>query len=133
MPFLKPKDMLKTKNLKQFFLTLSLLLGCAWGIACNTNSNDGYSVPIKASHVQGVPKADSIEATIDGHLLSVVFLENLGEVAVNVTDVTGYNVEALSIFTPNGINFYITNTGTYIVHFTLPNGDTYYGEFEVTN
>ena len=29
--------------------------------------------------------------------------------------------------------FYIPNTGSYVVTFTLPNGDQYYGEFEVTD
>ena len=100
----------------------------------NTYIEDGGSIIVKQGNTYGgTDKSSSIEATIDGHTLTVVFLENLGQVAVNVTDVTGYNVEALSIFTPNGVIFYIPNTGTYIVHFTLPNGDTYYGEFEVTD
>ena len=34
---------------------------------------------------------------------------------------------------PNGVMFYIPNTGSYVVTFTLPNGDQYYGEFEVTD
>ena len=38
-----------------------------------------------------------------------------------------------SIHTPNGVNFYIPNTGSYVVTFTLPNNDVYYGEFEVTD
>ena len=38
-----------------------------------------------------------------------------------------------STATPNCVIFYITNTGSYIVTFFLPNGDEYYGEFEVTD
>ena len=45
----------------------------------------------------------------------------------------GGEVETTAIATPNGVNFYIPNTGSYIVTFTLPNGDVYYGEFEVTD
>ena len=37
-----------------------------------------------------------------------------------------------SVLTPNGMQFYILNVGNYIVTFTLPNGDEYYGEFTVT-
>jgi hypothetical protein len=35
--------------------------------------------------------------------------------------------------TPNGYQYYIPNTGDYIVTFTLENGDVYYGEFTVTD
>jgi hypothetical protein len=34
---------------------------------------------------------------------------------------------------PNDLQIYIPNTGDYIVTFTLPNGDEYYGEFTVTD
>ena len=44
----------------------------------------------------------------------------------------GY-VQTDSCLTPNGLQFYIPNTGDYIVNFTLPNGDEYYGEFTVTD
>ena len=66
-------------------------------------------------------------------MLTVVFTENLGQVAVEVTTALGGNVECLSITTPNGLQIYIPNTGDYIVTFTLPNGDEYYGEFTVTD
>lgn len=90
-------------------------------------------VPIKESHVQGVPKTTSIQATIDGHYLTVVFTENLGQVVVEVTTDGGVEVDTSALYTPNGIIFYIPETGSYIVNFTLPNGDVYYGEFEVTD
>lgn len=96
--------------------------------------DDGGSIIVKHCNASGESdKSSSIQATINGHLLSVVFLENLGEVTVEVTTVTGWEVETSAIHTPNGVNFYIPNTGSYIVTFTLPDGDEYYGEFEVTD
>ena len=93
---------------------------------------DGFShISIKVTHTQGNPKTSSIQATIDGHWLSVVFLENLGQVTVEVSSTTVGEVETQSTPTPNGVNIYIPATGSYIVTFTLANGDIYYGEFEV--
>ena len=75
----------------------------------------------------------SIQASINGHVLSVVFTENLGQVAIDISTAAGATVDYNSIHTPNGVNFYIPNTGSYVVTFTLPNNDVYYGEFEVTD
>lgn len=113
---------------------LALLLPTLW---CGANDNkmmDGFSnIHIKENNVQGIPKGSSIQASIDGHYLTVAFTENLGQVAIEITTASGCHVEALSITTPNGLQFYIPNTGDYIVNFTLPNGDEYYGEFTVTD
>ena len=122
------------KGLKHLFLLLGLLLPIAWCTAASITSIDGYSaIQVKVAHVQGVPKGNTIQASIDGHTLTVVFSENLGQVDVEVTTALGGTVEYLSITTPNGLQFYIPNAGNYIVTFTLPNGDEYYGEFEVLN
>ena len=80
-----------------------------------------------------MPKGSSIQASINGHILSVVFLENLGQVNIEVEAVGAGEAQFQSTPTPNGVDFYITYTGSYIVTFTLPNGDVYYGEFEVTD
>ena len=53
--------------------------------------------------------------------------------AIDISTAAGASVDYNSIHTPNGVNFYIPNTGSYIVTFTLPNNDVYYGEFEVTD
>ncbi len=119
-------------EIKQFALMLCLLLSATW--CCGNDTTEGYShIQIKESHVQGVPKGNSIQATIEGHVLSVVFLENLGQVSVEVVSAMGWEVTTRVTPTPNGVDIYITNTGSYIVYFTLPNGDVYYGEFEVTD
>lgn len=81
----------------------------------------------------GLDKSSSILASIDGHYLTIAFTENLGQVQVEVTTATGNPVDCLSALTPNGMNIYIPLAGDYIVTFTLPNGDEYYGEFTVTD
>ncbi len=92
---------------------------------------DGYSIVIKVGNVQSSPKGSTIQASVNGHMLTVSFTENLGEVAVEITSASGGYVQADSCLTPNGLMFYIPLAGDYIVTFTLPNGDEYYGEFTV--
>lgn len=122
---------LKTKHL--FFL-LGLCLPTLWTSAYSFSLIDGHSqVLIMKSHVQGTPKDSSIQASINGHTLTVVFTENLGQVNIEVSSVSGGETQVESTPTPNGVLFYITATGSYIVTFFLPNGDEYYGEFEVTD
>ena len=119
-------------KLKQFILLIGFLLPITWCYAIN--SEDGHSqVPIKETNVHGSPKGSSIQATIDGHWLSIVFLENLGQVQIEVIRSGEGEVDYTFTETPNGVNIYISTTGNYIVTFTLPNGDEYYGEFEVTD
>ena len=119
-------------NLKQIIPLLGFLLPAVWCDAIVTNVEDGLShILIKEGTVQGMPKGTSIQASIDGHYLTVAFTENLGQVAIEITTASGGYVETLSITTPNGLQFYIPNTGDYIVNFTLPDGDEYYGEFTV--
>ena len=126
--------MQNTIKTKQLILLIGILLSSVW---CNANrvcSTDGHSaIQMKESHVQGAPKGNTIQASISGHYLTVVFTENLGEVAIELTSVTGMPVEYFNMTTPNGYQFYITYAGDYIVTFTLPNGDVYYGEFTVTD
>ena len=119
-------------KIKQFILLLGLLLPTVWSGANGTISFDGYShILIKEGIVQGTPKGSAIQASINGHILTVAFTENLGEVDIKITTSTGSNVQLDSCLTPNGIQFIIPLAGDYIVTFTLPNGDEYYGEFTV--
>ena len=53
--------------------------------------------------------------------------------AIDITTAAGVSVDYNSLTTPNGVNFYIPLAGSYVVNFTLPDGDEYYGEFEVTD
>ena len=117
-------------NLKQLVLLLGLSLSAVW--CYGSASADGYShIQIMEAHVQGIPKGTSIQASISGHYLMVSFTENLGQVTIEITTPTGGYVQTDSCLTPNGLMFYIPLAGDYIVYFTLPNGDEYYGEFTV--
>jgi hypothetical protein len=124
----------KKINFKQFVLLISLLLTTVWCMANGIQQMDGHShINIKAGFVQGAPKSSTIQAAIDGHMLTVVFTENLGQVTIEITTTSGASVEYLWVHTPNGIQTYLPLNGDYIITFTLPNGDEYYGEFTVTD
>ncbi len=115
-------------------MLLGLLSLTTWQQAQGFNLSDGYShINVKEAHVEGAPKGSTIQASINGHYLIVVFTENLGQVAIEVTTSTGGPVDGTSTITPTGIQIYIPDAGDYIVTFTLPNGDEYYGEFTVTD
>ena len=120
---------------KQFVLVFGfLLLPTALCRANGTLLTDGFGhITIKEAKVQSAPKGSTIHASIIGHTLTVSFTENLGQVLVEVTTATGAPVDCISTQTPNGVNVYIPLAGDYIVTFTLPNGDEYYGEFTVTD
>ena len=95
---------------------------------------EGIPIEIKESGIYtGPSRGNSIIPTLNGHVLTVVFTENLGQVSVEVATAAGASVQYTSVLTPNGLQIYIPNAGNYIVTFTLPNGDEYYGEFTVTD
>ena len=126
--------MQKFNYLKLFMMLLGLVLSTVWHEVLGINAIDGFHpITVKEAHVEDVPRGSSIQASINGHYLTVVFTENLGQVAVEVTTASGAPVDGTSTITPTGIQIYIPNTGDYIVTFTLPNGDEYYGEFTVTD
>ena len=116
--------------LKKIIFSIFVLLIIGMNYASNSYYEDKIS--IMASNTVGNDKSSSISASINGHSLSVVFTENLGQVSIEVSYASGGEVETSSIYTPSGVNIYIPYSGSYVVTFTLPNGDEYYGEFEVT-
>ena len=125
---------MRNKNFRSIVLLLGLLLPAAWCAAHTANSTDGHSpIPVKEGHVQGTPKGYSIQASIYGHTLTVVFTENLGPVEMEITTTSGDYVQTYWASTPEGLQTYLPQTGDYIITFTLANGDEYYGEFTVTD
>lgn len=125
---------MRQMKLKPFVLLFVFLLPVTFCNAFCAVSNDGHShINVKVSHVQDQPRTSSIQASIDGHWLSVVFLENLGQVYIGIMDEGGGEAQSQSTPTPNGVNFYLPINGSYVITFTLPNGDEYYGEFEVND
>lgn len=127
------------KKVSTWVLMLCLVLSEAWSYAhdvARTEKGKDGRIPIElieGATYSSSEKANSIYASVDGHTLSVVFLENLGQVNVEVVSVAGWEVATRMSPTPNGVDIYIANTGSYIVYFTLSNGDVFYGEFEVTD
>lgn len=125
-------------KLKQTILMLCLVL---FGTLCHAgnvtkaqNEKDGHQVSIELTESIGASSSDKSNAItpfINGHVLAVVFFENLGQVSVEVSTVSGASVQCLSVLTPNGLQVYIPNTGNYVVTITLSNGDVYAGEFTV--
>jgi hypothetical protein len=116
-------------------LFLSGALCYAHGFAKIKNEKEeGINIEVKEhAGLSGSDRSGSISPSIDGHVLTVVFNENMGQVSVEVATVAGVSVQCLSVLTPNGLQVYIPNAGNYIVTFTLSNGDEYYGEFTVTD
>ena len=106
-------------------LVLSGALCYAHGVARTENWKGGDGTPIEiiknANHC-GSEKGSSIQASINGHCLLIAFTENLGQVAVEITTAMGVPMENLWIYTPNGIQTYLSLCGDYIVNFTLHNG-----------
>ena len=116
-------------------LVLSGALCYAHGVA-ETENNKGEGIPIevkeKITHGSS-DRGNAIIPTLDGHTLTVVFTENLGQVAIEITTASGTPVEHLWTPTPNGVQTYLALAGDYVITFTLPNGDEYYGEFTVSD
>ena len=123
-----------TKMVLMLCLVLSAALSYAYGAARTETERDGTSI-ITIAKIQhgGTDKSGAFIPTLNGHYLTVVFTENLGQVSIEISTTMGDYVQANSCPTPNGLMFYIPLAGDYIVTFTLPNGDEYYGEFTVTD
>ena len=115
-------------------LLLSLLVAAALAQGVQGLLTENVSIMVKkGTQHSGDDKSSTISASINGHTLTIVFTENLGQVSIEVSYASGNEVETTSIYTPSGVIIYIPYSGSYIVTFTLPNGDEYYGEFDVTD
>ena len=128
------------KKLTHLVLLLCLILSGAWcyahGVAGTEKDKGRDGTPIEVIETSphtGFDKSNAIVPTIDGHVLFVMFTENLGEVAIEITLASGATVQSYWTPTPNGLQTYIPLCGNYIITFTLPNGDEYYGTFTVTD
>lgn len=126
------------KKVTRIILMLCFILSGAFcfahGEAVKEKEGDGITIDLlEASSFTGPSRSNSIIPTINGHVLTVVFNENMGQVSVEVSTAAGASVQCLSVLTPNGLQVYIPNAGNYVVTFTLSNGDVYYGEFTVTD
>lgn len=103
---------------KCIVLLLGIIIPTAIGLAnsgATKEKDGGCPVVINKSKNTEFDRSSSISASID------------------VSYASGNEVETTSIYTPSGVIIYIPYSGSYIVTFTLPNGDEYYGVFEVTD
>jgi len=126
------------KKVTTLVLMLCLVLSGAFCYAhgaarTEMKGDETPSIVILRAECGSTDKSGSILPSIYDHVLSVMFTENLGQIAVEVSTASGTLVNCLSVFTPNGLQVYIPNAGNYIVTFTLSNGDVYAGEFTVTD
>ena len=104
--------MQKFNGFKLFIMLLGSILPVAGCYANGTIKFDGYShIQIQESGVHDAPKGHTIQASIDGHYLMVVFTENVGPVAMEITTVAGAHVQSYWANTPDGQQTYIPNTG----------------------
>ena len=127
--------MKKLIKFKRLILLLVLALPAVWCGATSIYSTDGYSaIQIKESYVQSMPKGHTIQASIDGHWLTVTFTQDIGTVTMELDKVSGPMIFSYpTVVTPDSYQFYLPLTGDYVITFTLTNGDEYYGEFDVTD
>ena len=101
---------MQKSKLRFLWVLLGLMLPTAWCMADASISIDGHHpIQIKETNVQSAPKGSTIQATIDGHTLTVVFTENLGQVAVEVSTAVGTLVHYSLTPTPNGVQVYTNN------------------------
>ena len=124
------------KKVTKLVLMLCFILSGALCYAsgeARTENVKGEPLIVRTVHHGGTDKSGSILPSIDGNVLTVIFTENLGQVAVEVSTTLGNSVNFTTTPTPNGLQIYIPNAGNYIVTFTLSNGDVYAGEFTVTD
>lgn len=122
------------QKLKTFLLLLCLALPATWFIVGAYSTLDGlHPIQIKESQVIGTPKSSTIQASIDGHYLTVTFTQYIGNVMMELDQSSGAMIFCNQVATPDCCQYYLPLTGDYILTFTLANGDEYYGEFSVTD
>ena len=122
-------------NLKMFLLLLGMILPITFYKANAFCLLDGlHPIQTKEAHVSGTPRGSTIQASIDGHWLSVTFTQDIGTLTMELEKVSGPVIFNYPwVVTPDSYQFYLNQTGDYIITFTLSNGDEYYGEFTVTD
>lgn len=126
--------MAKLKTLIFMFVLLFTATVCHANWTNPQDNGDGTPIYIKQSVGNNSnDRGQSINTFINGHSLTVTFSQNLGEVSIDISTASGATIFCLSVQTPTGYQYYIPTTGSYVITFTLPNGDEYYGEFEVTD
>lgn len=125
--------MQKHINLRHIIFLFFLIVPTAWCDALDTHENDDHShIAVIERNVQGTPRGSTIQASINGHYLTVTFTQYIGNVTMELDQSSGAMIFCNQVATPDCCQYYLPLTGDYIITFTLSNGDEYYGEFTIT-
>ena len=116
---------------KKLVLVICLLIALSTSIANNLISND--SITIRANSTNGNDRSSSISASINGHNLIINFLDDIGHVLIKTEDESGTMLDLYYTETPAGYLYYIADAGHYSLIIIFPDGDEYYGEFDVVD
>ena len=116
---------------KRIFLITCMLGMMGLSYANNYVAEDNLTV--LASKNGGDDKGSSMTADINSNTLTVAFSQNLGEVTVEISTASGATIFCLSVQTPTGYQYFIPASGSYVVTFTLQNGNEYYAEFVISD
>ena len=126
--------MAKLKTLILMFVLLSTTTFSYANLTGPNEQGDGTPIEIIGSvSNNSQDRGLTVNTYINGHNLMVSFSQNIGEVSVEITSLSGTTIYNVLIQTPTGQQFYIPTAGSYVITFTLSNGDEYYGEFVVTD
>lgn len=117
--------------MKKLFFVICLLGALGWSTANNVVNGD--VITIVASHNVENDRSSTISAYIDGHNLTVAFLNEVGHVLVKTEDESGTMLDLYYTETPAGYLYYIPDAGHYLLTIIFGNGDEYYGEFDVVD
>ena len=81
--------MQKVKS-KMFLLLLSLILPVTSYKADASSLLDGlHPIQIKEAHVSSTPRGSTIQASIDGHYLTVTFTQDIGTLTMELDKLSG--------------------------------------------
>ena len=121
---------------KTIIFVLCLTIGASLVFANNTDfgKTDGRPITVvKANGHGGEDRSSTIIASINGHNLTIDFIDDIGPVTIKITDDSEVTLDIDYRETPTGYLYFIPSTGHYVIVITLSNDDEYEGEFDVTD
>ena len=120
---------------KTIIFALCLTIGASLCYANHADYKKADGTPItiiKSTNFSGVDRTSSIVASINGHNLTIDFIDDIGPVTIKITDDSEVTLDIDYRETPTGYLYFIPSTGHYVIVITLSNDDEYEGEFDVT-
>lgn len=119
--------------MKRFTFILVLLFLAAEAQCISENDKIEIRKRYADADSNGSYRSNSISADIDGNLLSIYFLENVGIAHIVISRNGEVYIDNENVFsTPHRASFIIADAGDYRMDITLNNGEQYYGCFSVT-